>query len=427
MIRRGPPVLRDPLRGVLIGLASVAAWALVRYLQLKYAGSGMGYDVGLYQSYARSWASGSAPYVDFHPEYPPGALPIFLAPIFWTADYATGFAMEMAFFDLTACLIVVAWARRLFPDRPSAPAQQLAVYLLMTAALYPVLYTRFDLAPASIALAGLYLLYLNRWRWGLILLGFAGAVKLWPLALIPLALAVMFRRGGWSRLVQASAWASFGVLLPALPLLPRAGWEVLSFLKYHAARGIEIGSTWSTAALTLNLFHIAPAHAEHEFGAFHVKGPAASVFATVSMPLLVLFALAPQVMALRKVGRTGDRAGRVGVAAASASILGFIIAGKVLSPQFALWLAPFLPLAMEGSIAAGLAVLCAVGTTAEYPFLAAPLEMLAPGHAKAVIVVGIRNVLFVVLYFVMCRRIFRDLGKGRVLSPRALAPRGTVL
>src|SRR6266487_4843699 len=59
----------------------VFGWALVRELQTHYLGLGTGFDVGLYQQYAQQWASGAAAYVDFQPEYPPGALPIFLLPL----------------------------------------------------------------------------------------------------------------------------------------------------------------------------------------------------------------------------------------------------------------------------------------------------------------------------------------------------------
>jgi hypothetical protein len=203
---------------------------------------------------------------------------------------------------------------------------------------------------------------------------------------------------------------------------------VLSFLQYHAARGIEIGATWSTAALALNLLGIVPAHAEHDFGAFHVKGAAAAIFATVSMPALVLLAMAPQVRAAWRVGRADDSAGSVGLAAASASVLGFMIAGKVLSPQFALWLVPFLPLVMNRPLTAVVAVVSAALTTAEYPFLAAPLEMLEPGHARAVIVVGIRNALFIVLYVVAWRRITQKPRESPVSgNATTLAPRGVLL
>jgi hypothetical protein len=417
-------------RGSLVlAVAAIAAWVVVRYLQLKYAGPGIGFDTSLYQSYARSWGSGGTPYVDFRPEYPPGALPIFLIPLLMGGpDYVRNFAIEMAAFDLATCLVVVAWSRRLHPDEPYRQVQALVVYLLMTAALYPVLYTRFDLAPAAIAMGGLYLHYLNRWRSGLLLLGLAGAVKLWPFALLLAPLVLAFRRGKWPRLLEAGAWAAAGVLLPVALIAPRAGWKVLSFLEYHAARGIEIGATWSTAALGLNLLGLVPAHPEHDFGAFHVKGPAASLFATLSMPALVLMAMAPQIRAAWRIRAGDDAVGRVGLAASAASVLGFMIAGKVLSPQFALWLVPFLPLVMDRPVTAVMAVAAAVLTTAEYPFLAAPLEMLAPGHARAVIIVGIRNLLLVALYVVAWRRLAKKPVKSADSSPATnLAPRGVVL
>jgi hypothetical protein len=417
-------------RGSLVlAVAAIAAWVVVRYLQLKYAGPGIGFDTSLYQSYARSWGSGGTPYVDFRPEYPPGALPIFLIPLLMGGpDYVRNFAIEMAAFDLATCLVVVAWSRRLHPDEPYRQVQALVVYLLMTAALYPVLYTRFDLAPAAIAMGGLYLHYLNRWRSGLLLLGLAGAVKLWPFALLLAPLVLAFRRGKWPRLLEAGAWAAAGVLLPVALIAPRAGWKVLSFLEYHAARGIEIGATWSTAALGLNLLGLVPAHPEHDFGAFHVKGPAASLFATLSMPALVLMAMAPQIRAAWRIRAGDDGVGRVGLAASAASVLGFMIAGKVLSPQFALWLVPFLPLVMDRPVTAVMAVAAAVLTTAEYPFLAAPLEMLAPGHARAVIIVGIRNLLLVALYVVAWRRLAKKPVKSADSSPATnLAPRGVVL
>jgi hypothetical protein len=416
-----------PRRQLFTLLAAALAWAIARYFQIKYAGLGIGNDVQLYYGYARSLASGQVPYVDFHPEYPPGALAIFLLPLFWTADYAQSFAMEMALFDLAACLIVVAWARQLYPDRRTAPVQQLVVYLLMTVALYPVLYTRFDLAPASITLAALYLMYLNRWRPGLFLLGFAGAVKLWPLCLVPMALFVIWRRRSLGRTVEAGVWVGLGIVAPVFLLMPRAGFDVLTFLKYHAARGIEIGSTWTTIALTLNLLGIAPAQAVHEFGAFHAKGHVASLLATISMPVMVICALAPQVRAAWKFGRASRIPEQVVIATATASILGFIIGGKVLSPQFALWLVPFLPLVLDGPLWVGIGVASAILTTAEYPFLAAALEMLEPGHARAVFIVGVRNVLFVVLYAAVLRRIRSSSPTGFPTWQRLLARRQSVL
>src|SRR5262249_43192633 len=120
------------------------------------------------------------------------------------------------------------------------------LYTLVTAALYPVLYTRFDLAPGALVVAALYCLHRRYTKLSGVLLGIAGAVKLWPFALVPIWLYAAFRQDRWRRFVVSGASIGAGAILAALPVLPRAGWDVLSFLKYHAARGIQIETTWST-------------------------------------------------------------------------------------------------------------------------------------------------------------------------------------
>src|SRR5262249_35868885 len=102
-----------PTWGRLSVLSVVAFWWIVRSLQGKYLGEGTGFDVNLYQQYAQQWGSGAGAYVDFHPEYPPGALPIFLVPLLvgGAADYVRAFAKEMACFDLASALLVYACAR----------------------------------------------------------------------------------------------------------------------------------------------------------------------------------------------------------------------------------------------------------------------------------------------------------------------------
>src|SRR6185436_17560496 len=123
----------------------IAFWFVVRTLQLKYLGGGTGFDVGLYQQYAQQWGSGAGAYVDFHPEYPPGALPIFLLPLLagGGADYAHSFAQEMRLFDLAACVLVFACTGRGAKGSLLRSIMSSILYTLLTAALYPVLYTRF--------------------------------------------------------------------------------------------------------------------------------------------------------------------------------------------------------------------------------------------------------------------------------------------
>src|SRR6185295_10225056 len=134
-------------------LLVIALWALVRVLQTSYLGWGTGFDVGLYQQYGHQWGSGSAAYTEFAPEYPPGALPIFLLPLLWggPANYARAFAYEMACFDLLACIMVLKCAE--LRGGRLRPILLAVLYTLTTAALYPVLYTRFDLVPGALVVA----------------------------------------------------------------------------------------------------------------------------------------------------------------------------------------------------------------------------------------------------------------------------------
>jgi hypothetical protein len=404
-------ITQSPTRPWGLWASALGAWLLTRCAQLIFAGWGTGNDVRLYLHYAQRWGSGAAPYADFHPEYPPGALPVFLLPylVQGRADYARAFAAEMALFDVASLLLVVAAARRLAPDAPRAPWLAALGYLAVTAALFPVLYTRFDLVPGAVLLAALYASYApSSAGLGALLLGIAGGVKLWPLALVPLFVGLAFQRERLRGSARSGLVLLAGLLLTALPFLPRAGLHVLDFLRFHAARGIQIESTWSTLALLLNKLGVADAHAVHNHGAFHVSGPVADWFARLSVPALLLMALLPQALWLRARSNTGIWW------AAAASVLGFMVGGKVLSPQYMLWIAPLLPLlvllgrSLRERIGIACASLLAAGLTSlVYPYWSPALEQRAPGHEAALLAVGTRNMLLTVLYVLACLRAAR--------------------
>ncbi|HMJ56664.1 MAG TPA: glycosyltransferase family 87 protein [Polyangiaceae bacterium] len=391
------------------GLLVLALWGIARAVQVKYLGTGVGFDVGLYQQYAHQFGSGAGAYVDFQPEYPPGALPVFLLPLLWggAVGYAKAFAAEMACFDLAACLLVFFTSRLGAPRGSVRPWLACGLYIAITAALFPVLYTRFDLVPGTLVLAAIYCFRMRRPGWAGVFLGIAGCVKLWPFALVPLFAAWEIKRKGFRHAVAAGLWVGVGAIVAALPLLPRAELGVFSFLKYHAARGIQLETTWATVALILNRIGIANVQPEHNFGAFHVAGRLPAVFATLSMPLTILFALAPQVVAIVRRLRQGEERERAFEHAAFASVLGFMIAGKVLSPQFMLWIAPLLPLAAEGPAGAFFALMVGALTTAVYPYLSPALEQREPGHGWALLALGGRNLLLIGWY---CAFFFRALG-----------------
>jgi Glycosyltransferase family 87 len=380
----------------------IAVWLGVRALGVHFLGWGSGYDVGLYAQYGQQFGSGAGAYTEFHPEYPPGALPIFLIPLLWSgsADYTRAFAVEMACFDLAAAVLVLRCVQLQRRGHWLRPVLASLLYILVTAALYPVLYTRFDLAPGALVLAAVYCLHRRHLRGSALLLGIAGAVKLWPFALVPIWLGIGVQRRGMKGGLSNGFWIAAGAVLAALPVLPRAGWEALSFLKYHAARGIQIETTWSTVALLAGKLGVAVVQPEHNYGAFHVAGRLPAVFAALSMPLMILFALAPQVLAmLRGWKHWRDRdSERVVDDVVFGGTVGFLIAGKVLSPQYILWIAPLLPLVAGGLVGSLMALMTAVLTTVVYPYLSPALEQRVPGHGWALLAVGSRNLLLLGWY-----------------------------
>jgi hypothetical protein len=406
---------RSPTWERVSGLLVVVLWGCARYAQVKYLGTGSGYDVGLYHQYGQQFGSGAAPFVDFQPEYPAGALPVFLWPLLWggSAGYGTAFAVEMACFDLAACLLVFQTSRIDVPRGSVRPLLSSLLYIAITAALFPVLYSRFDLVPGTLVLAAVYFARMRRPGWAGAFLGIAGGVKLWPFALVPLFVAWEAKRKGLRHVVAAGLWIGVGAVVSALPLLPRAQMGVFSFLKFHAARGIQLETTWATIALALNRFGIAQVQPEHNFGAFHVAGRLPQVFATLSMPLTVLFALAPQVVAIVRRFREREERERAFEHAVFASVLGFMIAGKVLSPQFMLWIAPLLPLAAEGPVGAFAALMVGALTTAVYPYLSPALEQREPGHGWALLALGGRNLLLIGWYCAFFLRALGPLKLGR--------------
>src|SRR5258708_6176154 len=165
-------------------------------MQLSVFGWGTGDDADVYVRYALEWLAGTASTAS-QVEYPPGAFPIFLIPLLVgsAATYRRVFAIAMMCVDLAACILVLKYAAA-SARRWLSPVGAAVVYMLATAALFPVLYARFDLVPATLVLAAVYCLRRERWTASGALLGAGAAVKLWPFALVPLLLASAARHGG---------------------------------------------------------------------------------------------------------------------------------------------------------------------------------------------------------------------------------------
>jgi hypothetical protein len=289
-------------------------------------------DWPVYQSYGDAIVHhGLVPYRDFPVEYPPGALPVFALPSF-VGSYASSFAWLMAACGV-ALVLVVGRVRR-------GAAFYVAVAPLLVGSL---ILSRFDLWPALLAAAALVAFLRDRDGVGWALLGAAVAAKLWPLVLVPLALAWSVRRGH-ARAPFAGAAVAGAIFVPFAVIAPHGLWSSLSG---QLSRPLQIESLGAALFTTFGNPRTLTSHGSQNIAG---HGAVAASFAVVQVALLVglwiAFARGPA---------TRDRLLRF----AAASVCVFIAFGKVLSPQFLLWLVPLVPLVVGRRGIAALALLTA--------------------------------------------------------------------
>ena len=303
-------------------------------------------DTPVYQTYGNAIARGDVPYRDFAVEYPPGALPMFALPglakpghdQFVTPGFRHTFEALMW---LCGAAALVAGAVTLGVLRAGAARlwSALAFVALAPLALGAVVLSRFDLWPAALVAAALAALVTDRFRLGGGLLGAAVATKLFPVVLVPLAVTYAWRRRGRREAalcLSALAGVVAVVFAPFVALAPAGVWHSLTGQVTRPLQVESLGSALLVAAHHAWGFGVA---VETSHGSQNLAGHAPRVAAAVETVVLVL-ALAG-VWAAFAAGR-GTR-GEL-VRASAAALVAFVAFGKVLSPQFLIWLVPVVPL-----------------------------------------------------------------------------------
>jgi uncharacterized membrane protein len=284
---------------------------------------------------------GLIPYRDFAVEYPPGALTVFILPAAF-ANYASAFAWEMAVCGVVLVAVVAAIRR------------EAAFYVALAPVLAgSLILSRFDLWPALLTVAALAALLRERHRLGWGLLGAAVAAKLWPLVIVPLALVWSYRAGRIRASLVGLAVAA-AVFAPFAILAPHGLWDSL---RGQASRPLQIESLGASLFTAFGSPHVISSHGSQNVAG---HGSVAALFALLQVAVLVALWIA-----FVRGPATGDRFVRYSAAAVCA----FIAFGKVLSPQFLLWLIPLVPLVRgrRGLFATGLLTLALMLTQVWFP------------------------------------------------------------
>jgi Glycosyltransferase family 87 len=346
---------------VLLSLTVLAAgWALTLWLE-PWSDEQVN-DLFVYRSYAEPVLAGALPYRDVFSEYPPLATPAIVVPGFvgtGAETFRLAFAGWTLLLGVAVVLLCGALAARTGGDRGRA---------LLAAALAPLLCgallrTHFDLAPVALTLAALWLLCTARPRAGMAVLGLGALTKLFPLVIAPVALAWLVARGR-----RREAWQAGLTLLAVLVTVGGAAVATspegaFDALRYHLERPVQVESTPALALLALDEAGLGDAVS---VASHRSDGLVHQADGLVSGALLALLAGVIALLA-RYAARRPDPINLV--LASLAAVTAFAVLGKVLSPQFMIWILPLGALAFAWRMyaPAGAVAAAAVLTQLEFP------------------------------------------------------------
>jgi hypothetical protein len=327
-------------------------------------------DTPVYQRYGNEIAHGHVPYRDFDLEYPPGALPMFALPGLVShgghdQDVRPGFrrAFETLMWMCGAlALIAMALTLRVIGGALWSP---LLFAALAPLALGTVILSRFDLWPAMLAVGGITALVYARFRLGHALLGLGAAAKFYPGVLLPLAVAYTWKTRGRREALACLALAVAVFVLVFLPFVALAPGGVWRSVSVQLHRPLQVESLAAAFLLVShNVFGFSLA-GETSHGSQNVAGGAAHV-----LGVLTTLLQAGVLLWIWWSFARGSASSRVLVRSSAAAVCAFVAFGKVLSPQFLIWLIPVVPLVRgrRGLWASALLLAALVLTQVWFPF-----------------------------------------------------------
>jgi hypothetical protein len=377
---------------VALGVTIVSvSWAL---LHVGFYDRNQIIDTPVYQQYGELMAGGEVPYRDFVVEYPPAALPVFAVPTLASQDDYRGLFDIFMWICAVATVAFVALTLVALEAGPGRTIAAVAFVGLAPLALGSVVLTRYDFWPAALTAAAVAAFVAGRRHVAFGALGVAVAAKIYPVVLLAPALILVWRRQG-----ARAALAGFGVFaaviaLVAVPFFVLAPAGVVDSIQTQLGRPLQIESLGSALLLAAHRLGAYEATVTSSSGSQNLSGSLPDALATVQA-IVQIFAVVG-VWMLYEARRGGWQSF---LAACAASVVGFVAFGKVLSPQFLVWLVPLVPL-VGGSLGVAASVLLGaalVTTQLWFPFRYWDVVALE----SAVWLVLVRDLLLVALFAVL--------------------------
>jgi uncharacterized membrane protein len=272
--------------------------------------------------------------------------------------------------------------------------------------------THFDPLPVAIALAGLLAFARDRPDLGFVLLGVGTMTKLFPGLLAVVAGIWLLARGDRRAALRGAAIFTAVVVLISLPL---AGNGYVDSFRFHLDRPVQIESTPASVLFALGGSQVTGTNLRPDrFKSNGLDGGHANLVedlftAALAAALAGVLLLAGRARDIRHLVLTGF-----------AALLAFVTLGKVFSPQYVIWLAPFAALAwVWGRRAVALLTGAAIVLThVEFP---SRYFDLINERTDVIVIVAARNALLLAALVVLLASLRRPAAGAARSRPRAAA------
>ena len=368
-------------------------------------------DVVLYFDQAKQALEGMRAYTDFSFPYPPLSLPlIYLPGLFHLENFYTyrdSFIKELFCVDLlliTASYLVM---KRYLAFKPKQIFNALLLISFFGLMQGHLLYDRIDLGVALV---------------NVVLLGLALAHQPWGMTAVTSNLGVLFKfipffPAGFLYLVSHSKekWTGIALklglfLIPALSLIfileHTSHPGIQNYLFEHGERGIQIESVWATPYMLAKVWaRSSEIGVDTNFGAQHLKegwiSPVVVFFSKIVG--FGIFALLGFLILKRKPKVSKELL----LYTPTTILLVFLATQRVLSPQFFIWLIPFLAMTIIHSKSRSLLV----GSVALYTLTYIGFDLgyweFVKFNSFFVHIVAMRNVVLLIVTGLMLKQFFK--------------------
>lgn len=290
--------------------------------------------------YADDFFRGLIPYKDYSLEYPPGAFLALAFPRLLTANIL----FYILIFSFLMATLFFAQVNLLLKRQKKISKTWLFFLIFPGALILPLSSMRLDLVPTILTFWAVILLLKNSSFWPEFFLALGTITKIFPALLLPFFVFYFRQAGGKERAIKGMGVYFLTLVIFLFPFILAGGgegfWDIFS---YQLARPVEIESL-PASLLFLGSLLDSPARSFHDFSSWNISVPDWDKPVT---GIFVLFGVTSLILTYfwfyrwTKREASASRREFILVKAVLAILLIFIAFNKVFSPQYLIWLWPF--------------------------------------------------------------------------------------